>query len=45
MLPLLRTASTILLILSLLTGIAYPLAVTLVAEIAFSDKANGSLRV
>ena len=40
---LLRPAATLLLILSLLTGIAYPFLITGLAQFAFPDQANGSL--
>ena len=39
----LRAAAVILLVLSLITGLAYPLLVTGVAQVAFPAKANGSL--
>lgn len=39
----LRPALTLLLALTLLTGLAYPLAVTAVARLAFPDQAAGSL--
>jgi potassium-transporting ATPase KdpC subunit len=39
----LRAAVVLLLVLSLVTGIAYPLVVTGVAQLAFPAKANGSL--
>lgn len=39
----LRPALFIFLLLSLVTGIAYPLAITAIAQIAFPEKANGSL--
>jgi potassium-transporting ATPase KdpC subunit len=39
----LRAAAVIFLVLSLVTGIAYPLVVTGVAQVAFPAKANGSL--
>ncbi|WP_114395837.1 potassium-transporting ATPase subunit KdpC [Oleisolibacter albus] len=39
----LRPALTLLLALMLLTGLAYPLAVTAVARLAFADQAAGSL--
>jgi potassium-transporting ATPase KdpC subunit len=39
----LRAAAVILLVLSIVTGIAYPLVVTGVAQVAFPVKANGSL--
>ena len=40
-----RPALTMLLILTLLTGLAYPLAVTALAQVFFPDQANGSLIV
>ncbi|WP_295458152.1 potassium-transporting ATPase subunit KdpC [uncultured Thiodictyon sp.] len=40
---LLRPAATLLLILTVLTGIAYPFLVTGLAQLAFPDQANGSL--
>lgn len=39
----LRPALTLLALLTLITGVAYPLAVTGVAQLAFNDQANGSL--
>ena len=39
----LRTAAVLLLVLSIITGIAYPLVVTGVAQVAFPSKASGSL--
>ncbi len=39
----LRPALTLLALLTLVTGVAYPLAVTGVAQLAFADQANGSL--
>ena len=39
----LRAAAVILVVLSLVTGLAYPLVVTGVAQVAFPAKANGSL--
>jgi K+-transporting ATPase ATPase C chain len=39
----LRTAAVLLLVLTIVTGIAYPLVVTGVAQVAFPAKANGSL--
>src|SRR5215472_17006230 len=42
-LPQLRLALTLLLLLLVLTGIVYPLAVTLVARLLFPDQAAGSL--
>ncbi|GAB7527994.1 potassium-transporting ATPase subunit KdpC [Pseudomonas sp. 3A(2025)] len=39
----LRPALTLLTLLTLITGVAYPLAVTGVAQLAFNDQANGSL--
>ena len=41
----LRPALTLFAVLSLLTGLAYPLAVTGVAQLAFTDRATGSLIV
>lgn len=38
-----RTASVLLVVMTLVTGVAYPLAVTVVAQVAFSHAANGSL--
>jgi K+-transporting ATPase ATPase C chain len=38
-----RPALVLLVLLSLLTGIAYPLIVTGISQVAFRDKANGSL--
>lgn len=40
---LLRPALTIFLVLSVITGLAYPLLTTGIAQIAFSEQANGSL--
>lgn len=45
MTSLLRPALTLFLVLSLITGLAYPLAVTGVAQVAFPSQANGSLIV
>lgn len=39
----LRAATTVFLLLTILTGIAYPAFVTLVAQVAFPDQASGSL--
>jgi len=39
----LRAAAVLLLVLSVVTGIAYPLVVTGVAQVAFPERANGSL--
>jgi K+-transporting ATPase ATPase C chain len=39
----LRAAAVMLLVLSIITGIAYPLLVTGIAQVAFPAKANGSL--
>lgn len=41
--PLLRPAVTLFVVLSLITGIAYPLVVTGIAQTAFPEAANGSL--
>ena len=41
----LRPALTLFVLLSLLTGLAYPLLVTGIAQVAFADRANGSLIV
>lgn len=38
-----RPALTVLALMTLITGIAYPLSVTAVAQFAFADQANGSL--
>ncbi len=38
-----RTAATMLAVFTLLTGVIYPLAVTVVAQVVFTDQANGSL--
>lgn len=43
MLSQLRPACVLLLVLSILTGVLYPLAITGLAEVAFSDKARGSV--
>lgn len=43
--PLLRPALTLFVVLSALTGLAYPLAVTGIAKAAFPDQAAGSLVV
>lgn len=43
MLRQLRAAAGMLLLFTVLTGLVYPLAVTGIAQVAFSDKANGSL--
>ncbi len=39
----LRAAAVMLLVLSIVTGIAYPLVVTGIAQVAFPSRANGSL--
>ncbi|MGH7133141.1 MAG: potassium-transporting ATPase subunit C, partial [Phycisphaerales bacterium] len=39
----LRPALALFVMLSLLTGVVYPLVITGVAQVAFADKANGSL--
>jgi K+-transporting ATPase ATPase C chain len=41
--PILRPALVLFAILSLITGVVYPLAITGIAHIAFADKANGSI--
>lgn len=41
--PLLRPAVTLFVVLSLITGIAYPLVVTGIAQTAFPEASNGSL--
>ena len=38
-----RPALVVFVILSLITGVVYPLAITGIAQIAFADKANGSI--
>jgi K+-transporting ATPase ATPase C chain len=38
-----RPAVSLILLMSLVTGVAYPLVVTGVAQVAFADQANGSL--
>jgi K+-transporting ATPase ATPase C chain len=43
MLSAIRPAVTLLILFTLLTGLAYPLAITGVAQLAFSGAANGSL--
>lgn len=43
MTPILRPALSLLLLLTAVTGIAYPLAVTGVAQLLFGDAANGSI--
>ena len=43
MFTLIRPALSLLLLMTLLTGVAYPLLVTGVAQVAFPDRANGSL--
>jgi K+-transporting ATPase ATPase C chain len=43
MFTLIRPALSLLLLMTLLTGVAYPLIVTGLAQIAFPDQANGSL--
>ena len=45
LLPLLRPALSLFVVLTVVTGIAYPLAVTGIAKIAFPDAASGSLIV
>lgn len=41
--PILRPALVLFMLLSLVTGVVYPLAITGVAQVAFADKANGSI--
>jgi K+-transporting ATPase ATPase C chain len=41
--PLLRPAIVLFVILSFVTGVAYPLAVTVIAQLAFPAQANGSV--
>jgi K+-transporting ATPase ATPase C chain len=41
----LRPALTLFVVLSLTTGLAYPLVVTGIAQVAFAERANGSLIV
>jgi K+-transporting ATPase ATPase C chain len=43
MFTLIRPALSLLLLMTLITGVAYPLLVTGVAQVAFPDQANGSL--
>lgn len=43
MLTHLRPALVLFILLSLITGIVYPLAITGIAQLAFADKANGSI--
>jgi K+-transporting ATPase ATPase C chain len=43
MLTHLRPALVLFVLLSLITGVVYPLAITGIAQVAFSDKANGSI--
>ena len=38
-----RPALSLLVLMTLITGVAYPLVVTGVAQVAFPDQANGSL--
>jgi K+-transporting ATPase ATPase C chain len=40
---LLRPAVSLIVLMTLITGVAYPLVVTAVAQVAFPDQANGSL--
>ena len=40
---LIRPALSLLVLMTLITGVAYPLVVTGVAQVAFPDQANGSL--
>ncbi|MBL0871006.1 MAG: potassium-transporting ATPase subunit C [Phycisphaerales bacterium] len=41
--PIIRPALILFVILSIITGIIYPLAITGIAQVAFADKANGSI--
>ena len=41
--PILRPALVLFILLSLITGVLYPLAITGVAQVAFADKAKGSV--
>ncbi len=43
MLTQLRAALVLFVVLSLITGVLYPLAITGIAQVAFADKANGSI--
>lgn len=43
MLPRLRAAAVCLALLTLITGVLYPLAITVIARVAFPDQASGSL--
>lgn len=43
MLTHLRPALILFILLSIITGVAYPLAITGIAQVAFADKANGSI--
>src|SRR5215813_3615751 len=43
MAPQLRPAIVLLVLLTVITGVVYPLAVTVVAQVAFPRQANGSL--
>jgi len=45
LLPLLRPALSLFVVLTVVTGVVYPLAVTAIAKLAFPDAANGSLLV
>jgi len=45
MLTQLRPALVLFLVLSLITGVVYPLVITGIAQVAFADKANGSIIV
>jgi K+-transporting ATPase ATPase C chain len=43
MLQMFKTATILLALMTFLTGIAYPVAVTVIAQVAFPHEANGSL--
>ena len=45
LLPMVRPALSLFVLLTVVTGVAYPLAVTIIAKVAFPDAADGSLIV